>query len=190
MNVDPFPIPLVALAVLLAAPSAAASDCLPDAGYVPHREPIERLSPTLLVGWTFDRSPAGYIGFEVSYSYQYRGTFGGYAHALLLSDPDAATRKAQLGIGGLAGPWSSPTLGACSEAPFVDPRPLARFGYAWRAANMEADATSFAQLGVSASAILGVIASFALPLQGGRSHGMQPGVAISLSLPIAVGRGY
>jgi hypothetical protein len=148
------------------------------------------MAPTLLVGWTFDRSPSGYVGFEVSYTYQYRGTFGGYVHALLLSDPDAPRRKLQAGIGGIAAPWSSPALGACSSPPFVDPRPLARLGYAWRASNMEADATSFAQASVSASAILGVIVSFALPLQGGRSHGMQPGLAFSLSLPVVVGRGY
>ena len=81
-------------------------------------------------------------------------------------------------------------LGSCSAPSFLDPKPLARLGYLWRASNMESDATSFVQAGVSASAILGVILSFALPVQGGRSHGMQPSLTFSLSLPIVVGRGY
>lgn len=180
----------LAVATLLVAPSAAATDCLPDPGYVPRREPLEVIAPALLFGWTFDRSAASFIGFELSYAHRYHATFGGYAQALLLSDPDAGGRRGQLGLGVLGGPWKSPLEDACGGSPvFAAIPPVARLGYAWRAGNLEADATSFAQLGVSANAILGAIFSFALPLQGGRSHGMQPSLALSLSLPVVVGRG-
>ncbi len=179
-------------APLLLIPSrAAAYECVPDPEYVPRHEPLEVIAPTLLLGWTFDRSPSSFIGVELSYVHRYHATFGGYAQALLLSDPDASGGRGQLALGALAGPWRSPTHGSCSEPPlFAVIPPVARLGYAWRAGNLEVDATSFAQVGISANAILGAIFSFALPLQGGRSHSMQPALAISLSLPIVVGRGY
>lgn len=178
---------IVAAAVLTcSARGASAWDCVPAAGEVPRRVAIERVTPTLLFGWTFDRSPSGFVGAELAYSHQDRATFGGYAQALLLSDPDADGRRGQVGGGAIAAPWPAPTLGSCETAPFVDLRPLARLGYAWRAANLEADATSFVQAGVSASAVLGVVFAFALPLTGGRSHGMQPSLALTLSLPLVV----
>jgi hypothetical protein len=176
----------VFLASALWASSARAYDCLPDPSYVPRREVVERFHPTLLVGWTFDRSPSGYVGFEASYTYQYRGTFGGYAQVLFLSDPDAPARRVQAAFGGIAAPWSSPVRGSCFQASIVDPRPLGRLGYAWRMGNPVADASSFVQASVSASAIIGVILSFALPVSGG--HSMQPGLAFSLSYPIPIGR--
>lgn len=180
----------LAVAALLVARSAAATDCVPEPGYVPRREPLEVIAPTLLFGWTFDRSAASFIGFELSYVRRYHLTYGGYAHALLLSDPDAGGRRGQVGLGVLGGPWKSPLEDACGGIPIIaEIPPVARLGYAWRAGNLEADATSFAQLGVSANAVLGAIVSFALPLQGGRSHGTQPSLALSLSLPLVVGRG-
>ncbi|MBI2394328.1 MAG: hypothetical protein HYV09_32455 [Deltaproteobacteria bacterium] len=181
---------LVILATLAAASfahRASAWDCVPVAGEVPRRVVVERITPTLLLGWTFDRSPSGFIGAELAYSHQDRATLGGYAQALILSDPDAGGRRGQLGVGALAAPWKAPSLGSCETVPFVDLRPLARLGYAWRAANLEADATSFVQAGFSASAVLGVVFAFALPLTGGRSHGMQPSFALTLSLPLVVG---
>lgn len=181
---------LVALVPLLvAAPlRASAEDCVTGPDEPLLRPPVERIAPTLLVGWTFDRSASSFIGLEVSYTHQHRATFGGYASAWLLSDPDAAGRRAQVAIGGIAAPWSAPALDGCAETPWVDPRPLARLGWAWRASNLEADATSFAQAGLSASAVLGVVLAWALPLSGGRSHGSQPSVAFTLSVPWVVGR--
>jgi hypothetical protein len=180
---------LVLTLLCLAAPSSAwATDCSPSPDFVPERRAIERLTPSLLVGWTFDRSPSSYVGFELAYSHQYQGTFGGYAHALLLSDPDAASRRGQLGIGGIGGPWYAPVPDQCSDSFFVDPRPLARLGYAWRAGNLEANDTSFVQAGVSASAILGLMFSLAIPVTGGRSHSLQPNLAITLSAPVIIGR--
>lgn len=177
------------LCCILVGARAGATECVDDPTWQPERHPIERFTPSLLVGWTFDRSPSGYVGFEVAYSYQYNGTFGGYAHALLLSDPDAPSRRGQLALGGMAAPWSAPVPEACPSGIGLDARPLGRLGYAWRAGNLEANDTSFAQVGISANAILGLIFSFAIPVGGNRSHGMQPNLAITLSAPLIVPNG-
>jgi len=183
----------MACGILLAACPVRATDCELPAGVAwnPERRAIERLTPALLFGWTFDRSASGYIGFEVSYTHQYRGTFGGYAQALLLSDPDAPSRRGQLAVGAMGGPWWAPLPEACPDELLLDARPLGRLGYAWRAGNSEVTDTSFLQAGVSANAIVGLIFTLGMPLPGGdRFHGWQPNLAIMLGAPLIVGQGY
>jgi hypothetical protein len=175
----------IAAITLIPAP-AQAYDCFPDPNAQPRRVNVERFAPALFIGWIFGRNRANYIGLDASFTHQSRGTFGGYVQAFVLHDPDAPRRTFQLGAGGIAAPWSGPLLGPCDEVAFVDPRPLGRIGYAWREASVDTNATSYAQLGVSVSAILGVVLSIGLPLQGGNSHGVQPNLAISLTAPLTV----
>lgn len=170
----------------LLSPAVARAACDTQTA-APERRAVSVVTPTLFIAWMFDRSSSGYVGVEAGYLNANRFTVGGYLQALWRYDRSASGTGTQLGLGATGGPWPSHVTNPCNAAAtYIDARPLARLGLAYRARDEVLDGTLYAQMGASVSAVVGVVLSVGLPLSGARSRGLQATIAFTLSAPIVI----